>query len=157
MLLLPKSSAETVDIGHGRIEERCITTSDALKDYSDWPGLQQVFKLDRKFIHKKTGEVHQETIYGITSLTTQEASPMRLLNLVRGHWHIENRLHWVRDVTFDEDRSQVRKGSIPQVMASLRNTAIGLMRLAGESNIASACRRYAAQPKQALELIGIEM
>ena len=81
----------------------------------------------------------------------------RLLALVRGHWYIENQSHWVRDVTFDEDRSQVRCGNIPQVMAALRNTVIGLMRWAGYTNIAAACRRFAAQPALALELIGIEL
>ena len=110
--------------------------------------------MERRFVHKRTGEVHQETVYGITSLTPQEADPYRLLRLIRGYWHIENRTHWVRDITFDED-SQVRKGNIPQVMASLRNTVIGLMRYARETNIASACRRYSAQPLKALELIGI--
>jgi hypothetical protein len=80
-----------------------------------------------------------------------------LLTLVRGHWQIENQSQWVRDVTFDEDRSQVRCGHIPQVMAALRNTAIGLMRWAGETNIAGACRRFAAQPVLALELIGIQL
>ena len=153
--LLSKSSANTLDVGHGRIEERSLTSSDALIGYSDWPGLHQVFKVERKFIYKRTGEVHQETVYGITSLTSQEADPDRLLSLIRGHWHIENRTHWVRDVTFDEDRSQVRKGNTPEVMSALRNTVIGLMRYAGEANIASACRRNAAQPSKALELIGI--
>jgi len=81
----------------------------------------------------------------------------RLLGLVRGHWSIENQSHWVRDVTFDEDRSQVRCGNIPQVMATLRNTAIGLLRWAGYTNIAAACRRLAAQPGLALTLIGIEL
>ena len=80
----------------------------------------------------------------------------RLLELVRGHWQIENTSHWVRDVTFDEDRSQVRCGNIPQCMAALRNTAIGLLRWAGHTNIAAACRRMAAQPAQALALIGLE-
>jgi predicted transposase YbfD/YdcC len=153
--LLSKSSATTYDVGHGRIEERCLTCSDALLGYSDWPGLHQVFKVERKFTYKRTGKVHQEAVYGITSLTPQEATPERLLRLIRGHWHIENRTHWVRDVTFDEDRSQVRKGNTPEVMSALRNTVIGLLRYAGESNIASACRRYAAQPLKALELIGI--
>ncbi len=77
-----------------------------------------------------------------------------LNNLVRGHWHIENRSHWVRDVTFDEDRSQVRSGNIPQAMAALRNTVIGLMRWAGETNIAAARRKFAAKPRLALKLIG---
>jgi predicted transposase YbfD/YdcC len=155
--LLSTSSAKTLDVGHGRIEERHLTASDALFGYSDWPGLYQVFKIERRFIRKRTGEVHQETVYGITSLTPQEADPYRLLSLIRGHWHIENRSHWVRDVTFDEDRSQVRKGNTPEVMSSLRNTVIGLLRYSGETNITSACRRYAAQPLKALELIGISL
>jgi hypothetical protein len=79
------------------------------------------------------------------------------LEINRDHWSIENQSHGVRDVTFDEDRSQVRKGSLPQVMAALRNTAIGLMRWSGESNIAAACRRFAAQPWAALALIGIHI
>ena len=90
--LLSKSSATTYDVGHGRIEERCLTSSDALTGYSDWPGLHQVFKVERRFIHKRTGKVHQETVYGITSLTPQEADPNRLLRLIRGHWHIENKI-----------------------------------------------------------------
>jgi len=95
-------------------------------------------------------------VYGVTSLTSERATPGRVLDLVRGHWGIENKSHWVRDVTFDEDRSQVRCGSIPQVMAALRNTAIGLLRWAGHTHIAAACRQLAAQPAQALALIGIE-
>ena len=155
--LLPKSSSETLDIEHGRIEHRRITVSEALKGYSDWPGLEQVFMIERLFTEKKTGKVEQETSYGLTSLTSEEASPWKLLKLLRGHWHIENKLHWVRDVTFDEDRSQVRKGNIQEVMACIRNVVIGLLRLTGETNIASACRRYAAQPAKALQLIGIQI
>ena len=96
-------------------------------------------------------------VYGVTSRHPERASPERLLALVRGQWQIENQSHWVRDVTFDEDRSQVRCGSIPQVMTALRNTAIGLLRCAGYLNIAAACRRLAAQPLQALAIIGIEL
>ena len=94
-------------------------------------------------------------VYGVTSLSPERAGPESVLGLVRQHWQIENNVHWVRDVTFDEDRSQVRCGSIPQVMATFRNTAIGLMRWTGETNIAAACRRFAAQPWSALALIGI--
>ena len=148
--------ARTVDIGHGRIEQRNITTSEALVGYSDGPGLVRVFELGRHVITQKTGEERVEVVYGVTSLRPERATPGRLLELVRGHWHIENKSHWVRDVTFDEDRSQVRCGNIPQVMAAFRNTTIGLLRLAGHTNIAAACRRLAAQPAQALALIGIE-
>ena len=151
------SSGETVDSGHGRLERRCLTSSTALLGYSDWPGLPQVFRLERSVTYKKSGKRRQEIVYGVTSLSPAEANPARLLGLCRQHWHIENKSHWVRDVTFDEDRSQVRCGSIPQVMAALRNVTIGLLRCSGETNIAAACRRFAAQPESALALIGIKM
>ena len=152
-----RTVAQTVDGGHGRIEQRRLETSDVLIGYSDWPGLGQVFQLERQVVSKKTGEVREEVVAGVTSLAPERADAVRLLALVRGHWHIENKSHWVRDVTFDEDRSQVRCGNIPQVMAALRNTVIGLTRWAGDTNIAAACRRFAAQPALALELIGIQL
>jgi len=153
----PMSVAETVNLGHGRIEKRRLTASTALVGYSDWPGLQQVFQLERMVTIKKTRKRSREVVYGVTSLPAQRAAPRDLLAFSRHHWHIENKSHWVRDVTFDEDRSQVRCGSIPQAMAALRNTAIGLMRWSGERNIAAACRRFAARPWKALALIGIQM
>jgi Transposase DDE domain len=151
----PLAAAETVDVGHGRIEQRRLTPSTALVGYSDWPGLAQVFQLERQVTRKASEAQRAEVVYGVTSLSPEQACPERLLGLVRGHWQIENKVHWVRDVTFDEDRSQVRSGSIPQVMAALRNTTIGLMHWVGETNIAAACRRFAAQPWAALALIGI--
>src|SRR5229473_1743559 len=151
-----QESVRTVDVGHGRIETRNLTTSEALVGYSDWPGLVQVFEVGRHVITKKTGTERVEVVYGVTSLSPERATPGRVLELVRGHWAIENKSHWVRDVTFDADRSQVRCGTIPQVMAALRTTAIGLLRWAGHTNMAAACRRLAAQPLQALALIGIE-
>lgn len=152
-----QDTARTVDLGHGRIEQRNLTTSEALVGYSDWPGLAQVFELGRHVLSQTTGEERVEVVYGVTSLSPARATPGRLLALVRGQWQIENQLHWVRDVTFDEDRSQVRCGNIPHVMAALRNTTIGLLRWAGYTNIAAACRRLAAQPGQALALIGIAL
>jgi hypothetical protein len=95
--------------------------------YSDWPGLAQVFELGRYVITQKTTEERVAVVYGGTSLRPEPGTPARLLELVRGHWQMENQSHWVRDVTFDEDRSQVRCGNIPQVMAALRNTTIGLL------------------------------
>jgi predicted transposase YbfD/YdcC len=150
-------SARIVDIGHGRIEQRNITTSEALAGYSAWPGLAQVFEIGRHVITPKTGEERVEVVYGVTSLRPERVTPGQLLAFVRGHWHIENKSHWVRDVTFDEDRSQVRCGNIPHVMAALRNTAIGVLRWAGHTNIAAACRQVAAQPTQALALMGIAL
>jgi len=158
----PKLVAETIvrsttlDGGHGRIEQRRLSASTVLEGYSQWPGLKQVFAVERVVTIKKSGDKRAEVVYGVTSVGRERAGAEQLLELVRHHWHIENQLHWVRDVTFDEDRSQVRSGNIPQVMAALRNTAIGIMRLAGETNIAAACRRFAAQPWSALALIGIK-
>ena len=90
----------------------------------------------------------------LPSLSRRKASSERLLTLSRGHWGIENRTHWVRDVTFDEDRCQIRTGSAPQVMAALRNMTISLLRLARKPNIAAALRRNAAHPDEALALVG---
>lgn len=149
--------AQTVDGGHGRIEQRRLETSDVLVGYRDWPGLAQVLHLERQVVSKKTGEVREEVVAGVTSLAPARADAARVLALVRGHWQIEHPSHWVRDVTFDEDRSQVRCGNLPQGRAALRNTVIGLTRGAGATNIAAACRRFAAQPALALELLGIQL
>jgi predicted transposase YbfD/YdcC len=112
--------------------------------------------MERTVSNKRSGEVSRETSYAITSLGPQRASALELIKVWRGHWEIENRLHWVRDVTYDEDRSQVRTGHIPQVMAAMRKAAISVMRIMGVTNIAAACRRYAAQPSLALAAIGLD-
>ena len=148
-------TAQTRDCGHGRVERRRLVARALLPGDSDWPGARQVFRIERQRVCQKTGEINTEATYGITSLAAAQASPRQLLTLLRGHWHIENKAHWVRAVTFAEDRSQVRVGAIPQVMAALRNTAIGLLRAAGATNIAAATRYYAAQPAQALALLGL--
>ena len=109
-----------------------------------------MFRIERRIVHRRTGEVREEVVYGVTSLSAKRATAAQLLGAVRCHWYIENRSHWVRDVPFAQDRSQARTGAIPQVMAALRNTAIGLLRTAGAANIAAACRRRAAQPWEAL-------
>src|SRR5712691_5462729 len=87
-----QESVRTVDVGHGRIEQRNITTSEALVGYSDWPGLARVFELGRHVITKKTEKERVEVVYGVTSLRPERATPGRLLALVRGHWQIENKL-----------------------------------------------------------------
>jgi hypothetical protein len=97
-----------------------------------------------------------EIVYGVTSLTAECAGPRRILELNRNHWSIENRLHWVRDVTFDEDRCRIRRGKGAQVMASLRNLAISLLRMAGAASIASALRLCARSGSLVLRLIGLE-
>ncbi len=105
-----------------------------------------------------TGTTRRETVYGVTSLAPTHASPARLLALVRAHWTIENRLHWVRDVTFDEDRSQIRRGTGPQVMATIRNLAISLLRLAGAPFIAPAVREAGWHDRAIIfRLLGINL
>lgn len=149
--------ARSIDQHGGRITERRLRASTALQGYTDWPGHEQVLELQRTVTDKRSGRTRREVAYAITSLTRERAGPGRLLKLWREHWHVENKLHWVRDVTFDEDRSQVRAGRIPQVMAALRNAAISLLRVRGAENIAAECRRYAAQPELALTAVGLEL
>jgi hypothetical protein len=153
----PQPSARTVDIGHGRSAQRTMTTSAALVGHNEWPGFAQVCEIGRHGITKKTAEARVEVVYGVTSLRPERVTPGQFVACVRGHWPIENKSPWVRDVTFDADRSQVRCGNIPQVMAALRKTTIGVLRWAGHTNMAAACRQLAAQPAQALALIGIAL
>ncbi len=155
--LASEQEAREVSMHGKRIEERVLRSSTALCDlYADdlWPGVRQVLQMKRTTTDKQSGRATTYTAYAITSLSAARATPGQLLIAWREHWHIENKLHWVRDVTFDEDRSCVRSGRIPQVLAALRNTAIGLLRLLGATNIAGACRRMAAQPHLALVALG---
>ena len=141
----------------GRIERRTLWASTELTGFVNWPGMAQAVCVERRVTDKTRGETHTQMAYAITSLAPTAATPVQLLTLWREHWHIENKLHWVRDVTFDEDRSTVQAGDIPQVMATLRSTAISLARLHGATNIAAACRRYAAQPARALAALGLPL
>jgi hypothetical protein len=114
-----------------------------LNDYLDWPAVAQVGRRERTVV--VGGEATVEVQYLITSVPRDRADAAALLGWLRGHWGIENRLHWVRDVTLGEDASRVRSGSAPQVLAALRNLAISHLRLAGVTNIAAALRRNAAR------------
>jgi Transposase DDE domain len=123
-----------------------------------WPHVQQVCRLDRERVRLRSGQVvktEREVSYAITSLPPARASAARLLQLHRGHWGIENRAHWVRDVTFDEDRCQVRSGAAPQALAACRNLVLALLRRRPEGcpNVAAALRTYAARPQQAVALL----
>lgn len=96
-----------------------------------------------------------ETAFGLTSLTVDKADSEKVLSYVRGQWSIENRSHYVRDMAFDEDRGQIRTGKGPQMMACLRNFAIGLLRLTGVKNISKALRELWAKPHLILRLLGV--
>lgn len=149
------TETHTCTVHGNRIEERHLRVSSALVGYTNWPGLQQVLQLQRTVTNKRTRKVRHELAYAVTSLSPGRASASHLLQLWREHWGIENKLHYVRDVTFDEDRSQVRSGHVPQVMAAFRNLAISILRLLGYTNIAAACRRLAARPALALAAVGL--
>ena len=148
-------SAETLEKGHGRLEHRRLRASTALNDYVDFPHLAQVCRIEREVTELKSGRQRCETLFAITSLSPAQADPHTLLSLNRAHWSIENRSHYVRDVTFDEDRSCIRTANGPAMMACLRNFAIALARLLGFTNIASALRAFAHQPRRALAAVGV--
>jgi predicted transposase YbfD/YdcC len=137
------------------VERRKLRASTALNDYVDFPHVAQVCRIERDVVELKSGKHRHETVFAITSLTPAQADPHRLLCLNRGHWGVENRSHYVRDVTFDEDRSRIRVGTGPAMMATLRNLAISLARLLGFTNIASALRAFAAQPRRTLAALGL--
>jgi predicted transposase YbfD/YdcC len=108
-----------------------------------FPHTAQVLQVTRKVRDLRGRRWRTTIVYAVTSLTHEAASPARLADLLRGHWSLENGLHHVRDVTFAEDASQVHTGTAPQVMACLRNVAVGILRLRGDGNIAAALRHNA--------------
>lgn len=149
-------SATTVTQHGGRIECRTLTASAALVGYSDWPGLRQALKVERRVVRKATGAVlRAEVAYAVTSVRPQRADPAQLLDLWRRHWSIENQLHYIRDTAFDEDRATARAGHAPQAMAAFRNAAIGLIHALGATKIAATCRLFSAQPLAAFLALGL--
>jgi predicted transposase YbfD/YdcC len=139
---------------HGRLEWRTLECSTALEGYLDWPGLGQVMRRTCRRVLLATGEVQTETHYGVTDLGHNLAGPQLLEQIWRGHWTIEDRLHYVRDETLGEDRGQTHTAHAPQALAALRNGILSLLRYHGWSNIAEANRRYDAWPQKALQLLG---
>jgi predicted transposase YbfD/YdcC len=147
----PKVPAHTyAEKGHGRRVRRTIKVL-AAPAWVTFTGAAQVAQIRRTVTRRGTKTV--EVVYIITSADHRAAPPRVLAAWVQGHWGIENRIHWVRDVDYDEDRCQIRTGNGPQVMATLRNTAISLHRLAGATNIAEALRHHARQPDRAINLV----
>lgn len=143
-----------MDKGHGRVERRTLTATPLLNAYlrqQGWPDVGQVFRLERS--RTVRGKTSVEVAYGITSLSPRQASPERLLALVRSHWRIENSLHWMRDVTLGEDACQARCGSTPQVLAALRNLVLRLLKRIEAPSRAAALRRLASLPHLALQAL----
>ena len=126
------------DRGHGRTERRTLRV--AACDDTLFPGARQVFRLRRDTGGLDGVRTSKEVIHGIVSVTADQANPEHLNHYARGHWAVENCLHWTRDVTFHEDDSQLRTGNAPRASASFRNLSLNTFRLAGRANIAYARR-----------------
>lgn len=151
--------AETVDKGHGRIEKRRIQTSALLNDAVDWPGLKQVYRLERCLTWIRQGKVlktSQQVEYGITSLAREKASPKRVMQIRRKHWQIETGLHYRRDVTFREDATRMTKAASGRILATIHNVVLTLIKQAGFQNAAQARRWFAAHIAQAFDLLTIQ-
>ena len=146
-------TAQTVNSGHGRIEKRRLTTSSLLNETCDWPGVAQVFKLERDIDLVARGQKRAEVVYGVTSLSAEEAGPARLLEIVREHWGQENGLHYRRDVTLKEDAGRTRDWAVAHALATLNNLVLALLVRGGKSNVAQERRYYAAHPDEALRLL----
>lgn len=150
--LMDQREAATRDRGHGRQDEvRHLIASTDLTAYLDWPGLAQVFRLQRTW--REHGATKHALRYGSTSLSPRTGPPERLLALKRGHWRSEHRLHRVKDVTLGEDQSTLHTGQGPTVMAFLRDAALSLLRRAGIHQIAARLRDHAQDPTPAVALV----
>jgi predicted transposase YbfD/YdcC len=151
---VPDATRDT-DRGHGRREIRTLKIL-TISTGIDFPHAAQALQIRRR--RHRTDQPKRfttETVYAITDLHVHQARPAQLAAWIRGHWAIENTIHWVRDVTYDEDRSQIRTGTGPEVMAALRNAAIGALRTAGITNIAAGTRHHARDSSRPLTLLGI--
>lgn len=135
------------------METRRIWTSDKLNGYVTFPYAAQVACVEREVFHVSENKTSAERVYLISSQSRAQASPEQLLAFNRGHWGIENRLHHVRDMAYDEDRCRARKGNAPRALACLRNFAISLLRLHHVPNIKAALRGLAAQASKVLEML----
>ena len=144
-----------MDKGHGRIERRTLRTTTVLTLGQKWAGMKQGFEIRRERTIK--GVTTVEVVHGITSLPEGEADAKRLMEITRGHWGIENGLHYVRDVTMGEDQSRARKGSTPQVLAALRNLVIFLVSLVSlpKESRPQVLDRMAARPSEALQALDL--
>lgn len=142
-----------MDKGHGRIERRTLTSTTVLNGYLDWPGVQQVCRIERE---RRIGAKREtETVYYVSSLPRTLAGPEDLLKLARDHWGaIENGLHYVRDEVLGEDRSTIFRGHAPQNLAALRNGALNWLRSGGIDRISTTLRSFARNPLRLFTRLG---
>ncbi len=140
-----------MDKAHGRLESRTIESVE--HSFSDWPEIKQIYHIERK--RELRTHCSVEHVYGVTSLTQEEAGAEKLLKLNRNHWHIENKLHHVRDMTFREDQSRIRHKGKVQIMCAIRNTVIALVALAGFANVMEAIETFGEQREKALLMLAM--
>ncbi len=148
--------AKQISYGHGRLEIRTIQTSEMLNDYSNWPGLGQVYRLERRFYWFRQAQIYKsssEVEFGITSLKRPLAQAAKVLQIRRSHWSIENGLHYRRDVTFHEDATRMTRGNAGQILAIIHNLILGLFKHAGFSSAPDARRYYEGHLLQAFNLL----
>jgi len=145
---------KSYDKGHGRSEIRAVRVSDKLKGYTEFPHVERVFTIERTRIINKTGEKTVVKELFATSLPKEKADDRTLLDIVRGHWTIENKVHYVRDMAFDEDRSQIRTDNGPRVMAIIRNLVMNILRILGYTNITQCLRENALDRSRVFAMLG---
>lgn len=149
-------TARQVSYGHGRIEIRSIQTSEMLNEYLDWPGIGQVYRLERQFFWIRRGEVYKtsnDIEYGITSLSRKQAPAIRILKVRRSHWSIETGLHYRRDVTFREDATRMTIGAAGSILSIVNNLVLGLLKRAGFTNSAKGRRWFEGHLQEAFNLL----
>lgn len=143
--------------GHGRLETRTVISGNAHIEDVDWPGVAQVIRRECERIELKSGTLTREVRYALTSLAPSQASAAALEALWRGHWTIENRVHYVRDVSFGEDRGLAAAGTTAHALASVRNALLYLFRRAGWHLVPDALAHYGASVRRALSLVGLNV
>ena len=131
--------------GHGRVEKRRLTRIVDEQGFLDWPAVQQVIELERQVIQCKTGEITSETVYGISSCNPKLVSANQLLTWTQLYWGIENGLHYRRDITLREDATRITSSKLAEIMATINNFIIGVVKKLGFDNLASARRKFNAQ------------
>lgn len=154
-MLFPPEQTTTTDKGHGRIETRTLTAQTLTPGQVSFPFASQIFSVERIFTDYLGNLLSSEKVVGITSLTQTQASPERILNLNRGHWAIENQVHYVRDVSMGEDASRIRKGVGPRIMAIFRNLALSLFRTAGIKKIAEKITTFGLNRSSLFKFVGL--
>ena len=159
--MMPRTQDVFTEKGHGRLVRYTLQTTSALNAYLEqelaWPQVGQTLCLERRAMGLKTGQVSTRYHYALTDLAPAQADPATLFRLWHQHWHIENKLHWVRDVDFAEDRSRTRAGSLPLILSLLRNAVISLLRLYGYDRITEARTYFSLHLPLACSFVGIPL